>query len=65
MPSMTSKPTRYGVSAGPGRAVRSPSMRWRTAGCSEGCTPASQADRSVRGCESLFSAVASEAVAVR
>jgi hypothetical protein len=31
MPSNTSRPTRYGVSAGPGKATRSPSTRRRTA----------------------------------
>jgi len=37
MPSSTSNPARYGVRAGPGSPVRSPSMRRRTAFRREGC----------------------------
>ena len=45
MPSSTSKPTRYGVSAGAGRAARSPSTRRRTAWRRPGAgAPASRAE---------------------
>ena len=49
IPSMTSRPTRYGVSAGPGRPPRSPSMRDRTALRSVGGTRSSQSPRLDRG----------------
>ncbi len=45
MPSNTSKPTRYGVSAGPGKATRSPSTRRRTALRRLGCNGSSQVPR--------------------
>jgi hypothetical protein len=57
MPSSTRKPARYGVSAGPGRPTRSPSMRRRTAFCSEGCNCVSQAPRLAGGAVSSATAL--------
>ena len=42
MPSITSRPTRYGVSAGPGKPTRSPSTRKRTVFCRVAGTRLSQ-----------------------
>ena len=50
MPNMTSSPTRYGVSAGPGRATRSPSTRRRTGLCKAAGRRTSQSLRLSKSC---------------
>ena len=66
MPSMTSRPTRYGVRAGPGSATRSPSMRWRTGLRSAGAMRPSQPARSEGGSAGPPArAAASDVVAAR
>lgn len=65
MPSSTSRPTTYGVSAGAGRATRPPSIRWRTDGRRLACNDDSHADSPSLAADVSASAEASEAVAWR
>ena len=65
MPSSTSSPTRYGVRTGPGRAMRSPSTRRRTALRRLGCSWPSQVASPALAVPALALAAVSEAVACR
>ena len=65
MPSMTSRPTRYGVSAGPGRATRSPSTRKRTGLCSDAGRCTNQSFRFCRLCGMSLKAWFKASVALR
>ncbi|MCY1218774.1 hypothetical protein D9M72_307250 [compost metagenome] len=65
MPSSTSSPTRYGVSAGPGSATRSPSTRRRTAWRSPAGRRSSQPSRLAGASDRPCTACASPSVACR
>ena len=64
-PSITSRPTKYGVSTGAGRATRSLSIRRRTEFCNETSSLPSQVPSSVISSRNSSNALLSESVAWR